>query len=671
MTTYLPRIDSVMSSLFAKSIAMRMRDNDPTVVAALTPCRGSPEGVFSDPPSSLRFQIDGPALWWKTTPRGDATGWVIIADGAGPIVDDPYYIDAADYGVVDDGADHSAGLQAAMDAAVAQDVLIVQVPAGTIELGSTVRYHGDITLRGQGAQATIFHFTGTGYTFEQSTPGTRIFNVKFHDFQISYEAAAAGGIHLDDVSLARLDNVAVFGPGLGSGSGFRISGSTNGFAVYNAFYHCRALSCDDGFLVDAAGSNDTHLFDCRATACARGVYVLDSNHIVIEACAIESSTRGVVIDASISAVSDSLTIANTRFEGNTAANIQFGDAFAAANVRYPNIHNNHHVTGTPIVGAPSFPTYVGDTSGLLQSLQIVTPFLVEPFRLERTVAAPTGEVMIHMVDSNSGSGAPVTVQITTERVSPQIRGVRASITRWELLSDGSASFTGAVGCAGLTTTTLQATGTVSFITAGQNVFLGDGVSAGNVTLENRKADANNLTYNIKRIGTAAAGARLGWQWDSNESDNQLHFDTSGNLLAIRPFAWVYDGTNGRVVTSVGRLATNRNTVLVDGDVALSAGWGSTATVVVAANSNEHRGQMTITPSGAGIALDPTVTLTFPNGTWAAAGWTMLVRNGGSDTVLLIPGQQWTVADNATNFVVQIRGTPTDGLTVIFRWWRVG
>jgi len=580
------------------------------------------------------------------------------------------FIDAALYGVLPDGNDHSAELQHALDDAATGNIRLVLLPAGTIVLGSTVQYHDNIALKGQGAQATVLDFTGAGWALEQSTPGVRIFNCCFIGFQINFDAIADGALHLDDVSLAHLEDVVTIGPGIGvgNGSGFRMSSVINGGAVYNAFYHCRALSCENGFDVLPQGSNDTHLIDCRATACTRGVYVLDSNHVVIDDCAIESGTRGVVIDASISAVSDSLTVSNTRFEGNTVANIQFGEVFAAANVRYPNIHNNHHVTGTPIVGSPSFPTFVGDTGGTSASIRIVTPFLDVPFYFERTVGAPGGEVMAHFVDSNAALGTPVSVQITTERVAPQLRGVRASVTRWEMSSDGSASFTGTVsvtGAGGVQTTALAATGNVSFITAGQSIFHGDGVSAGNVTEEIRKAAANNFVHQVFRNGTAAAGLRWLKIFLSNTNVRTDRYDVNG----ANPVTFELDDWTS-IIKRLRRIAADQGTAVTSAAFAPTGFGGAGAAIAVSTGSTDQRGEVTFTV-GAAPAANPSFVFTFVDGAWPTANPYGSVQFSGGTGFVAGTVTRFTRTRNQTTLTVTFVGTPIAGETYSIEWNLMG
>lgn len=69
----------------------------------------------------------------------------------------------------------------------------------------------------------------------------------------------------------------------------------------------------------------------------------------------------------------------------------------------------------------------------------------------------------------------------------------------------------------------------------------------------------------------------------------------------------------------GRLGAELGTVLAQSNIALGAGWGTTATVAIAAGSNDQAGVLTVTSSGTGQAqATANVTITFADGAYAAA-----------------------------------------------------
>lgn len=76
---------------------------------------------------------------------------------------------------------------------------------------------------------------------------------------------------------------------------------------------------------------------------------------------------------------------------------------------------------------------------------------------------------------------------------------------------------------------------------------------------------------------------------------------------------------GSSSTAGGRLDGSIGTLLVAGDVAIGAGWGTTATKAILATSNDQRGRITVTASGASFAqATATVVVTFADGAYTAA-----------------------------------------------------
>lgn len=215
--------------------------------------------------------------------------------------------------------------------------------------------------------------------------------------------------------------------------------------------------------------------------------------------------------------------------------------------------------------------------------------------------------------------------------------------------------TGDITCDDITTT-----GNIT-MPVGTNILFGDGTASGNAGPNFRKADANNMSCINFQVGTTN---RWIVQFTSAEHLSWLRRDASGNALDT-PLQLRYESASaaGRSGIDGTRHWKTQGTAVVAGDVTLSAGWGNTATVAIATGSNDSRGQMTITANGTGIAANPTVTLTYHDGTWTTSTWPMIARNGGTDAG--ITGQ--TVSGTATTFVVTMVGTPTAGNTVILRW----
>ena len=581
----------------------------------------------------------------------------MTAPGVVPVIDIITTVGAVGDGVHDDTPAFLAAAERANTLGV--PIYMPKPPVAYLVDETIPVYDGAVWL-GENNQETVIRYSGTGYLFENATPATRIFNVQFKDFQISIIGAdPTGGILYNDISLAFTENVSVFGTGIGNKTCFRIEGAVGGNAVYNYFVHCRGLSADIAFDVAAIGSNDTHFHDCRATLCTYGVRVVDSNHVVIHQSAIEDCTYGVWINSTTSALSDGLTVHATRFEGNTTANI-FSNG---TNVRYPQLGGNLHVTGTAVAGNWSFSARMPSGSTGLNSMFVESPNGTTPFWLERTVAAVAGGALT-VRDSNTGSGTPTTLALSSGR-SP---GHALSISLWNGTIDTENAFITAAGDMTTLSHTITATGSAlifSAVTA--QILLGDGTNNGNTGFDLRKGAGNNTTFFTFRNGTTAAGIRGQLQFDSLSNINYLMYDASGNLLGIRPVSIRYNAVNGRGGLGVSRFWADRGTALVSGNFALSAGWGTTATVVPDATSTDMRGNITVTSNGTGQAASPTITLTFSNGTWTTAPHGVFIRNGG--TGIGVTG--FLLSFTATTMVLTAVGTPIAGETYILNWMLMG
>jgi hypothetical protein len=112
------------------------------------------------------------------------------------------------------------------------------------------------------------------------------------------------------------------------------------------------------------------------------------------------------------------------------------------------------------------------------------------------------------------------------------------------------------------------------------------------------------------------------------------------------------------VNLTGRLKASGSSLAAP-NFALSAGWGSTATLS-AISGTDQAWQVTITANGSGLAANPTLTLTFKDGAWPAVPQAIVRRNGGDQ--LSVP-YTWTVT--ATQLTITLAGTPQAGETFTF------
>lgn len=105
----------------------------------------------------------------------------------------------------------------------------------------------------------------------------------------------------------------------------------------------------------------------------------------------------------------------------------------------------------------------------------------------------------------------------------------------------------------------------------------------------------------------------------------------------------------------------RGSGLVPGNISLSAGWGSTAAATLTAVSRDTIGEVNITPNGTGIALGPTFTVTFVDGTFGSSPFCLAGNSGNNFPVARVSSR------SATQVTIAWDQTPTAGSTVSFTW----
>jgi hypothetical protein len=110
---------------------------------------------------------------------------------------------------------------------------------------------------------------------------------------------------------------------------------------------------------------------------------------------------------------------------------------------------------------------------------------------------------------------------------------------------------------------------------------------------------------------------------------------------------------GRVVQAT------RETDLVDADIAISAGWGTTATKSVV-RGKDGRMRLQVASSGTGQVADPTITVTFKK---AFTAIPVAVCSRGD--VAAAAGDLRNSTPSASAPIFTFKGTPVAGQTYIF------
>lgn len=142
---------------------------------------------------------------------------------------------------------------------------------------------------------------------------------------------------------------------------------------------------------------------------------------------------------------------------------------------------------------------------------------------------------------------------------------------------------------------------------------------------------------------------------ANVKLNSLTNADASKTVALGAYDITLTSTSGSLL--LPRTKTSM-TALAGGDFALSAGWGTTASVGTITGADQAF-QFTVTSAGTGQGASPTVTLTFKDGTWGSAPALVCSMNGGTGTLAFTP-----VATTATAAVITYNGTPVATSTYI-------
>lgn len=206
-------------------------------------------------------------------------------------------------------------------------------------------------------------------------------------------------------------------------------------------------------------------------------------------------------------------------------------------------------------------------------------------------------------------------------------------------------------------------------TTKESVYIGDGSLdvcyveiSGNTFNANTAATTVYYCTNVIIANNTWAGTPTTVVDVRNNTLVKLHDNISANTGITRTTnTTVIDYNNSWSASGILKTAraTTIGTSLVAGDFALSAGWGTTASVGTITGTDQ-RWQATFTSAGTGQGANPTITLTYKDGTWGTAPVSLVVRNGG--TGVGITG--FTFSSTATALTITAVGTPIDTETYI-------
>jgi hypothetical protein len=323
------------------------------------------------------------------------------------------------------------------------------------------------------------------------------------------------------------------------------------------------------------------------------------------------------------------------------------------------------------VSTPSY-TFIGDTNtGIYEAAADDMRFSiggVDSFRIDGTSpTVPSGrplawgsagvtsrDVGLSRIGANllavgNGTQGSISGSIFAS-VFSAVNGVQqqSATTAFTLLDNAGIAHFFIAGSSPFTNTFIQGNGSGT-------TFIGTGAKAVNIP------DANNL---IQFPGATSGQVNLHAAAIAGNTDLTLPnsgTDTIAITNGTQTFLNKTLGGTGSTNkdTLVNRERYTQGTALVAGDFALSAGWGNTATITVVGTDSAFRA--TITPNGAGIAANPTVTLTYHDGTWTNRPIVGITRADGN-----IPTAIWIdqAGSSATAAVMQFVGTPSAGVAMV-------
>ena len=131
-------------------------------------------------------------------------------------------------------------------------------------------------------------------------------------------------------------------------------------------------------------------------------------------------------------------------------------------------------------------------------------------------------------------------------------------------------------------------------------------------------------------------------------------------LGTSSFPWAGITLNG--LATGFRYSVDTATTLVTTDFAISGGWGSTASkAITITTSKDSAFVITLTSSGTGQAANPTIALTFHDGTWTNVPACVFIQTGGTG----IFGDSTVSARSATAYTWIWNATPTTAATYEF------
>jgi hypothetical protein len=261
-----------------------------------------------------------------------------------------------DFGAVGNGTtDDTAALQAALNAA-ARGAGVVDVPAGTYRVTSTLTMAADVSLRGAGRGVSVLKGALSGPLLRSSNPAARFSNWLIRDigFDNTNRGIAGGiGIDLTNVAHARLDNVTI----TNVETGVRMSEA----AYYNEISTLHVSGAVTGVRIGggAVSTNECLFTNLRLNDLTDGVIINNATNQTFVKPAVESFT-GIGFDIAPTEAVQYTNLIGPRLENSSQTGI--------------GVRNRLLAQATTIVGGMNagLATTVANDAGLDQLIILVS-----------------------------------------------------------------------------------------------------------------------------------------------------------------------------------------------------------------------------------------------------------------------------------------------------------
>jgi hypothetical protein len=368
----------------------------------------------------------------------------------------------------------------------------------------------------------------------------------------------------------------------------------------------------------------------------------------------------------------------SQVEGGAPAGVSGQDIFWADSTAHRWKMNNNNAGVDTVLGAA--------TSDVLTNKTLDTAGAGNVLKINGTaVSAVTGSGAVVLATNPTitglviGSGSTIPSPNITGTVtggatysaptitSPAITGTVSGGATYTAPTITGPTITGTIAGSPTITAPTVTSPTITGTVAGGAIYTGATLSTATLPSPSITGTVSGgATYNSPQLVTPNIGVATG---------TSLNLGGTGTLSTT-----AQSGTGSLVMTTNANLTTPTVTTLTDNGtsqlkrvrftqataysgadaaIVLSAAWGTTGAVSAAVGTDDAL-QFTVTPGGTGIAANPTITITFKDGTFTNPPVAIVTRN---DTNSPTPVLTWSAT--ATTLTITFNGTPTTALAYVF------